>query len=91
MPWGCDRDAVAKALARFSIRRRLQPQGPGRRALIQSGGEAMTWSEDVFVVSFLSLVYWLREVVRPWRSPELKRDIARLREQRRQRKQARRQ
>jgi hypothetical protein len=50
----------------------------------------MTVSELIFVVSFLGFVYFLRAVLRAWHSPEFQRDLARLREQRRLRKAARR-
>lgn len=43
----------------------------------------MSWSEVVFIVSFLGLVHFLRASVRAWRSPELKADLERLREMRR--------
>jgi hypothetical protein len=44
------------------------------------------WSVVVFVISFCALVYALRALAGAWRSPEMKRDLARLREQRRSRK-----
>ena len=37
----------------------------------------------IFVLSFLAFVYFAREAIRTWRSPEMKRDLARLRENRR--------
>jgi hypothetical protein len=40
----------------------------------------------ILVVSLLALVYFMREACRAWRSPELKNDLERLRQQRRIRK-----
>lgn len=45
----------------------------------------------VFVLSFCLLIYFARESWRAFVSPDLKSDAARLREQRRRRKAARRQ
>jgi hypothetical protein len=50
----------------------------------------MTLSELIFVVSFLALVCFLRAALRAWHDPATQRDLARLREQRRLRKAARR-
>jgi|HubBroStandDraft_6_1064221.scaffolds.fasta_scaffold24294_6 hypothetical protein len=50
----------------------------------------MNLSAAVFVCSFLSLVYFFREVIRSFRSPEFRRELARMRENRRLRKAARR-
>jgi hypothetical protein len=50
----------------------------------------MTLSEFVFLFSFCSTIYFLRASWRFGRSPEFKRDLERLREQRRNRKAARR-
>jgi hypothetical protein len=52
--------------------------------------EAMNWSEAVAIVGFLAFVYFLRHLLRAWRSPEFKADLGRLRNQRRRRKEARR-
>lgn len=48
----------------------------------------MQLAELIFVVSFCITVYFAREAWRVWKSPEMKRDIARLRENRRLRKAA---
>lgn len=45
-------------------------------------------AEAVFIVSFLAFVYFTREAIRIWRSPEMQRDLARLRENRRLRRSA---
>ncbi len=50
----------------------------------------MNWSGVVFVLSFLATAYFMREAIRAWRAPEMGRDLERLREQRRRRKEARR-
>lgn len=50
----------------------------------------MNWNAALFIFSFLMIVYLVRESIRSIRSVDLKRDIARLREQRRRRKAARR-
>ncbi len=49
-----------------------------------------TWSCIVFVLGFCGSVYFLREAIRAARTPEFKRDMEKLREQRRRRKSARR-
>ncbi len=43
----------------------------------------MNWSGAVFVLSFLATVYFMREAIRAWRSQEFRRDLERLRENRR--------
>ena len=50
----------------------------------------MNFNAALFVFSFLMIVYLIREAVRSFRSVDLRRDFARLREQRRRRKAARR-
>jgi hypothetical protein len=37
----------------------------------------------IFVLSFLATVYFIRAVIRAWRGPEMRRDLERLRENRR--------
>jgi hypothetical protein len=44
----------------------------------------------VFLFAFCVLVYYIREIWRAWISPEMKRDLAQLREQRKRRRAARR-
>ncbi len=44
----------------------------------------------VFLCGFCLVVYYLREIWRAWGSPEVKRDLADLREQRRRRRAAKR-
>lgn len=46
----------------------------------------MTWDGFIFIFAFCSVVYFLREAVKSFRSPEFRDDIRRLREQRRLRK-----
>jgi hypothetical protein len=48
------------------------------------------WSGAAFVISFLAAVYFIRAAIRAWRDPETRRDLARLNEQRRLRRSARR-
>jgi hypothetical protein len=48
------------------------------------------WQEIVFVVACCSLVYFARQSIRAYQSPEFRRDMERLREQRRRRSAARR-
>ena len=45
----------------------------------------------VFLAAFCFLVYQLREIWHSWISPQFKRDLEKLREQRRRRRAARRQ
>ena len=49
-----------------------------------------TWSCFVFVLSFCACVHFLRGMIQAARSPEFKRDVEQLREQRRRRKTSRR-
>jgi len=46
----------------------------------------VTWSGVVFVASFVSVVYFLIEIIHAWRSPEYRREAKPLREERRLRK-----
>lgn len=48
-----------------------------------------TFGMLVFLFGFCVMAYYIREIWRAWVSPEFKRDIAELREQRRRRRAAR--
>lgn len=50
----------------------------------------MTAAGLIFVVSFVGLIYFAKAAFKAWQSPEFKRDMERLREQRRRRKASRR-
>jgi len=50
----------------------------------------MNWDGVVFVLAFCSLIYFGHGAIRAACSPEFKRDLERLREQRRRRKAAKR-
>jgi hypothetical protein len=50
----------------------------------------MTIQEALFVAAFCAVVYFARDAVRAWQSPEFKRDLERLRERRRIKRAARR-